>query len=138
MDCVELVSRNGWIILIILAIIGLFGVGLHVWWSSRLSFFRFDKADTRNKGNLKRLLYPLIPVSLLSLFTPILAIILSAEFRSCLEDPKIVPFLSRMWVYVLPVVGTGVGVSSAACIFIGNIAYWGVGLILFLITRTRG
>lgn len=138
MDCVELVSRNGWIILIILAIIGLFGVGLHVWWSSRLSFFRFDKADTRNKGNLKRLLYPLIPVSLLSLFTPILAIILSAEFRSCLEDPKIVPFLSRMWVYVLPVVGTGVGVSSAVCIFIGNIAYWGVGLILFLITRTRG
>lgn len=138
MDCVELVQRNGWIILVILAIIGLGGVGLHVWWSSRLSFFSFDKSDTRNKGNIKRLLYPLMPVSLLSLFAPILAIILSAEVRSCLEDPKIVPYLSKIWIYVLPVVGTGVGVSSAVCIFIGNIAYWGLGLILFLIARTRG
>lgn len=136
MDCVELVHRNGWIILVILMIIGACGVCIHVWWSSRLSFFKFGgQGDATNKGDLKRLLWPLIPVSVLGLFTPIVAVLASSELRDCLKDTTLPDYLSGIWLYILPVVGTGIGVSAVVCAVIGNIFYWIFGLILYLIFR---
>jgi hypothetical protein len=138
MDCVELVPRNGLLILGALALIGWVGVGFHVWWSSRLTFFKFDQQDTTNKGNFKRLLYPLIPVSILALLTPVVAVIAFPEFRGCLEDPSITGYLSKIWLYLLPVVGTWIGASAVVCIFIAMAAYWLFGMIIYLIARARG
>ncbi len=132
--CIGLVQRDGWIILVVLILIGLGGVGLHIWWSSKLAFFNFSKADSTNKGNFKRLFYPLIPISLLSLSTPIVAVLISSEFRMCLEDPKIVPYLNRFWVYVLPVKGTGPAISALVCVLLGVIVYWIFGFVLKLIS----
>ncbi len=138
MDCVELVQRNGLMLLVALALVGLAGVGLHVWWSSRLTFFKFDQQDTTNKGNLKRLLYPLILVSILALLTPIVSVIVSSEFRECCEDRSLPGYLSGIWLFVLPVVGTGIGISAVVCAVIGGIAYWVFGLFAYLIARARG
>ncbi len=138
MDCVELVQRNGLMLLVVLALIGLAGVGLHVWWSSRLAFFKFDQHDKTNKGNLKRLLYPLILVFILALLTPIMSVIVSPEFRECCEDRALPGYLSGIWLFVLPVVGTGIAVSAVVSAAIGGIAYWVFGSIVYLIARTRG
>ena len=135
MDCVELVPRIGLILLAVLVLIGLAGVGLHVWWSSRLTFFRFDQQDTTHKSNLKRLLYPLIPVSILALLTPILAVVVSSEFAGCLEDKSLPGYLSNIWRYLLPVVGTGIAISAVVFTFIGVAAYWVIGVILYLIEK---
>lgn len=138
MDCVELVQRNGLMLLVVLALIGLAGVGLHVWWSSRLTFFKFDQQDTTNKGNLKRLLYPLIVIFIFALLTPIVSVMVSSEFRQCCEDRSLPGYLSGIWLFVLPVVGTGIGISAVVCAVVGGIAYWVFGLIAYLIARTRG
>jgi hypothetical protein len=52
----------------------------------------------------------------------------------CLEDPKIVPYLNRFWVYVLPVKGTGPAISALVCVLLGVIVYWIFGLFLRLIS----
>lgn len=135
MDCVELVQRYGLIILAVLAFWGIvLGVGLHIWWSSRLKWFDFRGTDSTRKGNLKRLLIPSVIVLLVSLLTPIIAVLAFSEFRQCLEDPEIVQYLNRFWVYVLPVKGTGPGISALVCGILGVIAYWLFGFTVRLIS----
>jgi hypothetical protein len=133
MECVELVQRYGLMILVVLTLFGIIGIGLHIWWSSKLKFFDFKGADSTKKGNLKRLFIPSILVSFISLLTPIVAVLVSSEFRQCLEDPEIVSFLSRFWVYILPVKGTGPSISALVCGFLGFIAYWIFGSALRLV-----
>ncbi len=138
MDCIELAQRNGLMLLFLLAAIGLGGVGLHVWWSSRLSFFRFDQQDTADKKNLRRLLYPMILVLVVALLAPIFSVVVSTEFRECCEDRSLPGYLAGIWVFILPVVGTGIAVSAVVCAVFGAAAYWIFGFFVYLIARTRG
>lgn len=137
MACVELVERIGKTILISLVGIGGLGVIFHAWLSSELAFFDFGKLNSIKKGNLKRLFIPLILVFVLSLLTPLMFILVSPELKGCLENSKLASYLGVFWSYVFPVVGTGLAISSLLCAFIGSVAYFGIGLVSYLITKWR-
>ena len=132
MDCVELVQGNGWIILLFLLFIGAGGVGLHVWWSRRLTFFDFDVQNPENKGEVKRLVWPLIFVSTLSFLAPIVRVYSRSELNLCLENKRetLILYVSWPWNYIMPVVG-GMETSILISTLIGAIIYFGIGFSIF-------
>lgn len=140
MDCSELVPIIGWRILLLLLAFGVGGVGLHCWYSYKLTFFKFAQHDRTHKCNLKRLLVPLSIVSGLSFFTPIAVVLLSPGLRNCLEDQDLPNLLNRLWSYILPMQGTWISIAQSAivCAFIGAFVYGVIGLMVYFGAIIRG
>lgn len=135
MDCLELVESNGRMLLFVLVLIGLGGVGLHLWWSRRLTFFRFDQHDTGNKKDLTRLFLPAAIVSLAAFLLLPLALATSVGLRDCLEDPEVPGFLGGIYRAVLPMHGTPLFVPFLLYLLIANLTYWIAGLVLYVVSR---
>jgi len=138
MECVNLVSNQGYFILALLILSGLGGVGFHALWSGRLALVDFNKSDLSNKSNLKRLFIPALIVALICMIIPIVFIIANTDFSKCLEAPDLGSSLNIILTFILPVQGTGIILSTLVCALIGFIWYWIFGAIVYFITRGKG